>query len=220
MLRVYTQTVKNEEKQIVEGYSRKGLSEMQIANLLSINPHRVRHVLDRHNIRRRTHSEAITNWYITKFGKRPFVLRKNLSRELQRLKSAGVMLYWGGGTKRGTSVTLANSDPKMILVFVRFLREVCQVDEKRIRIGLHHYRDHDVEKLRTFWSRLTKIPTTQFDKPFLHLGGNANGSYRTKSEYGTVLLRYSDMKLLNLLISWIEEYQKDLLKKQWYVMYL
>ncbi len=185
------------------------LSEMQTATHLSVNPHRVRYVLDKYKIKRRSISDAITHLYITKYGKRAFVVQENLSEKQKILKIAGVMLYWGEGSKKGSSVALANSDPKMVIIFLKFLREICGVDEKRLRIGLHHYRDHNVKRLLAFWSRTTKIPLSQFDRPFLHAKGNVNGSYRAKSEYGTVVLRYSDTRLLKLLIDWIRKYQQQ-----------
>lgn len=195
---------------IIDCYANRMFSEVQTASHLSISPNRVRRILDKHKILRRSISDAITNLYITKYGKRPFELKQNLNAKEEALRIAGVMLYWGEGTKKGSTVALANSDPAIIEIFLVFLRKICGVDEKRLRVGLHYYKDHDVRKLIRFWVEHTKIPTTQFDKPFLHFAGK--GSYKTKSEYGTVLVRYSDMRLLTLIKNWINEYQHLFLK--------
>lgn len=182
------------------------LSEMQTAKLLSVSANKVRRILDRNNIQRRSRSDAITNLHITKYGKRPFVLREKLTERQKILKAIGVMLYWGEGTKKGLTVALANSDPDMIVVFLRFLREICGIDERRLRVGLHYYRDHDSKQLMSFWSRVTNIPIQQFDRPFLHAAGK--GSYKSKSQYGTVSVRYSDFRLLKTLQQWMKEYQQ------------
>lgn len=198
------------EQYIVDCYVNKKFSEKQIASHLFLRPSEVRRVLNQKKVKRRSRSDAIRHLYITKHGKQPFRETKVLNRQQKILKVTGVMLYWGEGTKKGSSVALANSDPKMVLVFLKFLREICGVDEKRLRVGLHYYQDHDADKLVTFWSTLTNIPPHQFDRPFLHASGK--GSYNTKSLYGTVLVRYSDIKLLSLLVSWIEEHQRKMLE--------
>ncbi|MBI5457077.1 hypothetical protein HY969_05050 [Candidatus Kaiserbacteria bacterium] len=198
------------DKEVVDSYVERRLSEMQTAKRFSISANRVRRILDKYRVPRRSISDAITNLYITKYGKRPFELRHNLTRRQEILKAVGVMLYWGEGTKKGLTVALANSDPVMIQVFLRFLREICGVHEKRLRVGLHYYRDHDPKKLIGFWSQITKIPLSQFDRPFLHFAGK--GSYKSKSQYGTVAVRYSDARLLKLLQLWIAEYQRQVLE--------
>lgn len=195
---------------IVDSYVNQRLSEMQTAKRLSISANKVRRVLDKYKVPRRSISDAITNLHITKFGKRPFTIREDLSPQQRVLKVAGVMLYWGEGTKRGGSVALANSDPAMVQMFLRFLREICGVDESRLRVGLHHYRDHNPRKLMKFWSEVTRIPLRQFDRPFLHFAGV--GSYTMKSQYGTVAIRYSDSRLLKTLNGWIADYQQEFLE--------
>lgn len=198
------------EAEIVDCYVSKSFSEMQIAHRFSISANRVRRILDKHDVQRRSISDAITNLYITKYGKRPFELRQNLNQKQETLKAIGVMLYWGEGTKKGFTVALANSDPIMVKVYLKFLREICGVDEKRLRVGLHYYKDHDPKKLVAFWSGITKIPQNQFDRPFLHFAGK--GSYKSKSQYGTVAVRYSDLRLLKLIQDWIGEYQQKVLE--------
>lgn len=198
------------ESQIVNCYVNLKLSEMQTAKRLSISANKVRRILDKYKIERRSISDAITHLHITEYGKRPFILRDKLTEEQRILKAIGVMLYWGEGTKRGGSVALANSDPKMINLFLRFLREICGIDEGRLRVGLHHYSDHDPKKLIKFWVNVTRIPPDQFDRPFLHFAGR--GSYKNKSQYGTVAVRYSDSRLLKVLNDWIGGYQDEFLE--------
>ena len=198
------------DTRIVDGYENRKLSEMQIARLFSISPNRVRRILDQHQVQRRSISDAITNLNITRFNKKPFVAKTELNATDQLLKWAGIMLYWGEGTKKGASVALSNSDPLMVMIFMDFLRSICGVDEKRMRIGLHYYQDHNPDTLVAYWSKLTGVPKSQFDRPFLHNAGK--GSYKLKSKYGTVAVRYSDTKLLTLIINWIVDAQRQLLE--------
>ncbi|OGG50836.1 hypothetical protein A2763_00665 [Candidatus Kaiserbacteria bacterium RIFCSPHIGHO2_01_FULL_54_36] len=199
-----------EDNQIVEFYISEKLSETQVAARLSIAPKHVRRVLNRHKVSRRTRSEAIRYLYITKFNKKPFDLKKDLSKKEQTLKIAGVMLYWGEGSKRGNTVALANSDPAMVLVFMKFLRDICGIDKNRIRATIHYYGDHDPQRLLSYWSRITRILAGQFYKPFLH--ADTKGTYKKKSQYGTISVQYSDKKLLELINGWIQEYQNLLIR--------
>ena len=119
------------------------------------------------------------------------------------------MLYWGEGSKKGNTVAFANSDPLMIRMYMRFLRDICGVDKERIRAVIHYYDDHSSQELLCYWSRVTRIPAAQFYKPFLHAG--TRGTYRKKSQYGTISVQYSDKKLLQTINTWINEYQHKLM---------
>jgi hypothetical protein len=143
--------------------------------------------------------------HATKFGKKQCCIKHDLSLEDEKLRIAGVMLYWGEGTKSGNSVVFSNSDPDMVKLFLKFLRKICGVEEKRLRILIHAYGDQDENQLRLFWSDSTHIPSEQFSKTFIHKG--KRGTYKTLSEHGTISLRYSDKSLLNIINNWIVEYR-------------
>jgi hypothetical protein len=194
------------DQKIIFSYSVDKLSEKQISELISVSPNKVRRVLDENNIQRRSRSEASTYYHITKFGQKEFTPKTFLTREEEMLKIAGVMLYWGEGTKKNSSVAFANSDPRMMQVFLRFLRIVCGVSEERLHVTLHYYEDQNPEELTSFWSNIMNLPESQFYKPFLHKK-NAKGTYRELSTHGTVSIQYSDKKLLQLIKQWITEYQ-------------
>lgn len=194
------------DKKIIGLYIDKKFSVQQIADLLNISSSKIRYILDQNKIERRNRSEAIRYLNITKLNKPEFKLINNLSNSQERLKLAGAMIYWGEGTKSGNSVVLSNSSPEMIAVFLKFLREVCGISEERLRVVLHYYQNQDEGKLIGYWSQIMKIPQRQFCKSFLH--NIAGGSYKTKSQYGTISLRYSDKKLLGVINSWIKEYSE------------
>jgi hypothetical protein len=194
-----------DERTIVEAYSKLMLSDTQVAQRIGTTVGRVRWVLRKNHVPKRSISEAITRLHITKFGKKPFALKKKLNRKERLLKVAAIMLYWGEGNKKGSTVALSNSDPLMVEVFLKFLRLICGVDQTRVRVGLHYYQDQNMDTLLSFWSRVTRLPIQQFDRPFMHV--RKSGSYKTRSIYGTVAIRYSDKKLLETIIKWIKEYQ-------------
>jgi hypothetical protein len=193
------------ERQIIEAYETEKLSEQQTSVKCLVSPRKVRKTLDDFGIQRRTRSEASRYLHITKFGTKDFKIKENLTPEQEQLKVAGSMLYWGEGTKERGSVAFSNSNPEMIELFVRFLRVICGIDDKRLHITLHHYEDHDPKQIMKFWSIITGIPLSQFYTPYLHK--RKQGTYRKPSKYGTVSIQYSDTKLLATILRWIKEYE-------------
>mgnify|MGYP001573687061 CR=1 FL=1 len=200
--------MKNLDKNIILLYKDKFYSVKQVAEKLNLSLSKIKYVLEKNGIKKRKISEAIRYLNITKFNKGIFKIKEKLSEQEEKLRIAGVMLYWGEGTKSGNCVTLSNSNPKMVTLFLKFLRCVCNVSENRLRALLHIYSDHNEEEVKIFWSHITKIPTSQFSKTFVHK--KQGGTYKKNSEYGTISLRYSDKKLLEIINGWIKEFSDDL----------
>jgi transcriptional regulator with XRE-family HTH domain len=78
----------------------------------------------------------------------------------------GLALYAGEGSKTRNDISFANSDPRMILMFVTWLRRFFGVDESRLRVKLYLHDGLDLESAIRFWSDLTEIPPSQFTKPY------------------------------------------------------
>ena len=182
-------------------YWKDNLPAKEIAKDLQVSLWSLYDFMERNNIPRRSYSEA--NYLVNK-DKPVFCIKESLSGLEQRLKIAGIMLYWAEGTLKGATVDFANSNPKMIKVFLRFLREICGVSNSRLRIYLYAYAYQDLNKLKSYWSSITGVPLTQFTKPYVRIG-NPNTSGR-KMLYGLVHVRYNDKKLLENIKVWIHEY--------------
>jgi hypothetical protein len=54
-----------------------------------------------------------------------------------RLHLAGCMLYWAEGSKDRNAVKLTNSDPDLLALFVRFLRECYSVPPERMTLSVN-----------------------------------------------------------------------------------
>jgi hypothetical protein len=102
---------------------------------------------------------------------------------------AGVALYAGEGSKHDGSVLFANSDPRMVAFFCSWLRHFYQVDESRLRVRLYLHQGLDLAAAVAFWSALTRIPESQFAKPYRAV---PDPSIRNaKHVHGCVGIRYS-----------------------------
>lgn len=79
---------------------------------------------------------------------------------------AGAALYAGEGSKTDGSVKFPNSDPRMVLFFLTWLRRFYEIDESRLRVRLYLHDGLDLEAASAFWSELTGIPRSQFHQPY------------------------------------------------------
>lgn len=79
---------------------------------------------------------------------------------------AGTALYAGEGSKTDGKVVFANSDPRMISLFLRWLRTFFPIDETRLRLRLCLHEGLDLAEAEAFWAALTGIPTSQFQRPY------------------------------------------------------
>ena len=88
---------------------------------------------------------------------------------------AGTALYAAEGAKQDGAVRFANTDPRMILFFVTWLRRFFVVEESRLRMRVYLHEGLDIDAANAFWSQLTRIPISQFGKPYRAV---ARGSFR------------------------------------------
>lgn len=192
-------------KEVKELYYQKLLPMGKVAKILGVSIDALVYFMRKYDLKRRSVSE---NEKI-KFNRKPLSFRISKNNKVHReIGTIGAMLYWGEGAKTGklrknNSVDFANSDPRMIKVFLVFLRKFCNIDESRLRCLLYCYSNQNVKKLVRFWSKTTKIPLSQFTKPYIKEDNRKN---TRKMEYGLVHIRYNDKKLLIEIESMIESY--------------
>ncbi len=128
---------------------------------------------------------------------------KTISRK--DLQMIGLCLYLGEGakTQRG-AVKLANSDPDVIKIMMKYFREVCLVPEKKFRAHIHTYSHLSVEKAESYWSKVTGIPRGQFFKTYSNPSVASLGK-KDSTPYGTVDLTVCDTKLFLSIMGQIEK---------------
>jgi hypothetical protein len=102
---------------------------------------------------------------------------------------AGVALYAGEGSKRDGAVKFANTDPRMVALYCAWLRRFFEIDEARLRVRLYLHQGLDLAASVAYWSELTRIPPTQFMKPYRAVPDPSIRS--TKHVHGCVSIDYS-----------------------------
>ena len=146
-------------------------------------------------------------------------IRVQAEREVKKisqdeLKLIGAALYWAEGYKRAIirngrelthhSVSLANSDPKLILIFLRFLREVCEIPDEKITVDIRIYEHLNGEELLNFWHQLTGLPKENFGKSDYGISKSSQGKRPfNRLPYGTVAVRVNNTGLFHKIMGWI-----------------
>lgn len=115
--------------------------------------------------------EFLTTWSIKRGGSRKRKLLKETKAFEEGKKLVGKLsrkekflflcaLYWAEGSKKDFG--LSNTDPALIKIFVRGLREVFGIEDERLRVSLRLYEDLDKGKCLSFWSQIVNIPKEKF----------------------------------------------------------
>lgn len=128
---------------------------------------------------------------------------------------AGIALYWAEGHKRPIfvngkikthhPVSLTSSDPKLIALFAKFLREVCEVKDEKISVGLRFFEHQDPAYLLDFWQKIVKLPPDRFQKVIQTKSISSKGvrPYNTLP-YGIIQIRVGDTPLFHKIMGWID----------------
>lgn len=138
---------------------------------------------------------------------------------LQELKLIGIALYWAEGYKRPIiykgrerthhPVALTNSDPHLIALFLKFLREICGVLDKQIKADIRIYKHLNEKVLLRFWQGVTKLPEANFGKVYYGISKSSLGKRPfNRLPYGTILIRVNNTPLFHKIMGWIEGLSK------------
>lgn len=96
----------------------------------------------------------------------------------------GAALYWSEGGKTQRKVVFINSDPIMILLWIKWVKECLNIPKKRLicRIEINEIHGDRLSIVEQYWSNLIKIPINQFRKTSLKHSQNKK-IYKDSSNY-------------------------------------
>ena len=120
---------------------------------------------------------------------------KSISK--RELLLIGATLYWGEGTKsekNSVSLSFSNSDPYMIAIYLKFIREILKVPEEKIRAGIHIYPSISPQKARNFWSKETNLPENRFYIVTQISRASQNKRPFNSLPYGTIVVKVNSRK--------------------------
>lgn len=137
--------------------------------------------------------EFLDQWSMKRGGSH----KKRLQKEARALEEAKVLinsltdkekllyisaLYWAEGNKK--DLILINSDPALVLTFLKGLRDIFHIPDDRIRANIRIHSNLNHDDCLNYWSKLLDIPASNFCKTEV-VEGNKKG----KLQYGMCRLR-------------------------------
>ena len=105
----------------------------------------------------------------------------------RELRIVGAIAYWCEGTKRkphspAEHISFINSDPGLILLFLRFL-EQAGVSRDRLRFRVHIHETADVEAASAYWQDLTGTSPDRYQRPNIKHGNPRTNRKNTGDQY-------------------------------------
>lgn len=135
---------------------------------------------------------------------------------LKELKLAGGLIYMCEGTKlrqdpryKNTfiyAIEFTNSNPKLVFLFVKFMRKILKIELNKIKGQLFIYPDLDEKKVKEIWSNRTSIPIEQFQKIIML---KTKVSKFKPNPLGTFKVRYSSKEKFLKLQDIIDDIWRD-----------
>jgi len=142
------------------------------------------------------------------------LLRKQGIKEIGKLSKrnlfiGGVAMYWSEGYtySGGEQVGFTNSDPKMILLMLKWFKEICRIPNNNIslQVKINKIHKNRIKEIENYWSDLAKIPSGQFNKTVL-IKSKVKKIYPNPDSYcGTLRITIrKGTKLRRKINGWIE----------------
>ncbi len=124
----------------------------------------------------------------------------------------GIALYWAEGTKEkdgapGSGIQFTNSDPKMLSVFLMWLRSICMIEEEKIhfQIYLHETNKERIAEVVEFWSKNLGIAGDRLNKIYFKRNSvETNRKNTGESYFGLVRIKVRrSSTLVRSIVGWV-----------------
>lgn len=114
----------------------------------------------------------------------------------------GLGVYIGEGEKNEV-IGVINSDPRIIVLMIRWFTEVCGLKTENFTLAIHLYPDNNIPACMQYWSDVTGVPVSQFGKTQIDNRVGKKLGKRSKLRYGTAHLRVKSLgeKQLGVFLS-------------------
>ncbi len=152
--------------------------------------------------------------------KRARITQATSKKEIGTLKGkdlllVGTILYWAEGYKRlkvrdgkermGHPISFVNSDPEMVRVFMRFLRESMKISDPDIKVSMRLYKHIGEAEALKYWMNITKLSRKNFLKTTYLVSGASKGIRPyNRLPQGTVQVQVCNTEKFHHLLGWIE----------------
>ncbi len=176
------------------------LSNERIRQLRDINPQRI---------------ERCRNTKAKKKQARLDEVYKKAKKDIGRLNTreiflAGLFLYWGEGYKAAATTTgIANTDPSMLRLFIKWLN-VMDVPLEKIKVRIHLYSDMDKNATINFWKKELILPHSCFGPAYVKKSKLLGLTYKNGFGHGTCNILIYNRDLNEYVMAALRYFREEL----------
>ena len=119
------------------------------------------------------------------------------------------MLFWAEGEKHRNRVALANADPDVVRLFLRFLRAYFVVADERVAVYCNLFAESEAERVETerFWLGFLGLPASCLRKSTVNVHSRYSAKKRlNRLPHGTCKLVVCDTAIVQSIYGAIQEY--------------
>jgi hypothetical protein len=192
------------DRNIIRNLYKQGKSLPLVATELRCSVHKVVYWMTKYNIPRRSRSDAVYRMYNPSGD--PFKIKSHMTKEDVLLFGLGMGIYLGEGNKVAKhSLRIANTNPLILKLFIKFLKDICQFRKDRMSYSIVCFHDTKPDVARVYWSEQLRISPEKFGR-ITRIPTQGKGTYRRKSEYGVCTIQANNIKLT----AWLREKIRNL----------
>lgn len=127
------------------------------------------------------------------------------AKEMNPLHLTGCMLYWAEGAKTRNGIYFVNSDPNMVVLFMKFIREELNVAniDIALRIHCHTSVSTEIARIEQYWVDLLGLAPSNVKKTYIKAGGDGR---KNILQNGVCDIRVHSTELVQHIYGAIQEY--------------
>lgn len=119
----------------------------------------------------------------------------------------GLVLYWAEGAKSRGHLSMANTDPRALRLFIRWVRTFLN-PIARSSMHLHLHEGNDEFEAQQFWRQQTGLEKANFHKTFIKPKGTGHRKNHLKHGICTVKMR-RPADAWNVVMEWIDAFAEE-----------
>lgn len=117
------------------------------------------------------------------------------------------MIYWGEGNKLSKyRCGIANTEPRIIKIFIRFLREIGKIDEDKIKVWILLYPDLNDDVCKKYWAETIGLKQNNFSNSVIIQGK----SKVRRLNYGVCNVGFHARYFKEKMLTWLQLVADDL----------
>ncbi len=212
--------MKTQEKLLAISLREQGKSVKEIAKVVNVSSSTVSGWVgnvkltdqQRKTLKEQQYRFSISNWKSKTCRQARLDARKIGEQEAvgEPLHVAGCMLFWAEGTKSKSSVIFTNSDPNMMKLFIRFLREIYDIKNDEVSLFCAVHDCDNTTFVEDFWCEELGLKRENLRKTQIIKSGTGK---KNKHLYGIARIAIYNMKIVQRIYGAITKYAEIAIPK-------